>query len=283
MSRLFKNSILFAAALAAMSIVSCNDTDETSTGDDGTKTTQPAVEPLKLIPYSIVKEYPHDSTAYTEGLEYVDGKLYESTGHYGKSDIRITDLATGKILKQQKMADKYFGEGMTILGDKIYQLTYQEKTGFVYDKQTLKPLQTFSYNTAEGWGMTTDKTHLIYGDGQTSLVFLDPATLKEVKRVEVVDQYGPVGNVNELEYINGYIYANQWQTNMILKINPADGKVLGYANLDDIRRRTGIPEKEPGNETAPEELNGIAYDAASNRIFITGKNWPKIIEIKLDN
>jgi glutamine cyclotransferase len=230
-----------------------------------------------------VKEYPHDVTAFTEGLEYIDGHLYESVGHYGKSDIRKTELETGKIVKQQKMDAKYFGEGMTVLNDKIYQLTYQEKTGFVYDKESLKLLKTFTYNTKEGWGMTNDGTHLIYGDGETSLVFLDPATLTEVKRLTVTDQYGPVANVNELEYINGYIYANQWRTDLILKIDPANGEVIARSDLTDLRRVTGVPEPVLNDESAPEVFNGIAYDKTGNRIFVTGKNWPKVIEIKLDN
>jgi glutamine cyclotransferase len=259
-------------------LTACNNnkTQETENAVNDTSVAIPNV-----IPYQIIKEYPHDATAYTEGLQFVDGYLYESTGHYGKSDIRKTSL-DGKIVQQQKMDAKYFGEGLTVLNGKIFQLTYREKTGFIYDQKTFKQLQTFPINTAEGWGMTTDNTYLIYGDGGTNLYFLDPATLKEVKHITVTDQYGPVENVNELEYINGYIYANQWQTDLILKIDPNTGKVAGHADLSDLRRRTGIPAS--GNdESAPEVMNGIAYDAKTNRIFITGKNWPKMFEIKLDN
>ncbi len=270
-------SALFTLSLFA----ACDNTGENTENTDNTP--KETVQPTKLIPYTIVKEYPHDPTAFTEGLEYVDGKLYESVGQYGKSDIRIADLETGKVLKQQKMDARYFGEGMTVLGNKVYQLTYQEKTGFIYDKQTLKPLGTFAFDAKEGWGMTNDGTHLIYGDGQTSLIFLDANTLKEVKRLTVSDQYGPVVGVNELEYINGFIYGNQWQTNLILKIDPQTGKVVANANLNDLRHKINVPEPVPGDETAPEVLNGIAYDATGNRVFITGKNWPKIIEIKLDN
>lgn len=262
-------------------VASCSENDE-----DGAEQTDVEVTNLrvpKVMSFQIVKEYPHDVTAFTEGLEYIDGHMYESVGHYGKSDIRKTELETGKIVQQQKMDAKYFGEGMTVLNDKIYQLTYQERTGFVYDKESFKLLKTFSYNTKEGWGMTNDGTHLIYGDGETSLIFLDPATLKEVKRMTVTDQYGSVAYVNELEYINGFIYANQWRTNLILKIDPANGEVIARADLTDLRRVAGIPEPVLNDESAPEVLNGIAYDKTGNRIFITGKNWPKIFEIKLDN
>ncbi len=236
----------------------------------------------KHITYQLVNQFPHSTNAYTEGLQFVDGYLYESTGQYGNSYIRKSDLETGKVLQQHRMDNKYFGEGMTILGDKIYQLTYQSQTGFVYDKKTFKQLRTFSFPNSEGWGMTNDSTHIIYSDGGDQLYYLDPETLKEVKRIKVVDRYGPVSYINELEYINGYIYANQWQTELILKIEPKTGYVVGRADMSTLRQRTGIPAPT-ANESAPEVLNGIAYDSKNNRIFVTGKNWPKIFEVKLDN
>lgn len=181
------------------------------------------------------------------------------------------------------MADKYFGEGLTVLNNKIYQLTYHEKTGFVYDLATLKQLQTFSFSNNEGWGMTNDGTNLIYGDGTSYLYYMDPATFREVRRIQVHDSYGPVESINELEYIKGYIYANQWQTDNIYKID-STGKVVGRADLSTLRERTGIPPLEAANtQGAPEVLNGIAYDAENNRIFVTGKYWPKLFEIRLDN
>src|SRR5690606_19459262 len=142
-----------------------------------------------FISYSVINQYPHDPTAFTEGLEYVDGYLYESTGNKGTSWLRKTELETGKVLQQHNLDEQYFGEGITILNDKIYQLTYQEKTGFVYDKATLKQEKTFSYNTGEGWGMTNDGTYIIYSDGSSNLYYLDPTTLQEVKRLNVTDQY----------------------------------------------------------------------------------------------
>ncbi len=261
-------------------LMSCKDqqADNVSSTDSSSE-----AAPTPAISYTLVKEYPHDTGAFTEGLEYIDGQLYESVGQYGKSDIRKAELATGKVVQQQKMENKYFGEGITVLNGKIYQLTYREKTGFIYDQKTLALLQTFPMSTAEGWGMTNDGTSIIYGDGSSNLYFLDPTSLKETKKLSVSDNYGPVSNINELEFIKGYIYANQWQTDLILKIDPSTGKVVGQTNLGDLRSRTNIPQPIPGDESAPETLNGIAYDKQGNRIFITGKNWPKLFEIKLDN
>lgn len=234
------------------------------------------------IPYEIIKEYPHSSTAFTEGLEYRDGVLYESTGQYGSSDLRITDLTTGEILASAKLDKKYFGEGITLLNGKIYQLTYREGKGFVYDAKTLKVLGSFAFPTDEGWGMTNNGTYLIFDDGTNVFHYLDPVTFKEVKQLKVTDEHGPVNYLNEPELIHGFIYANQWQTDLILKIDTATGRVVGRANLADVRQRVGIPPLSR-NGSGAEVLNGIAYDVAANRIFITGKNWPKLLEIKLDN
>jgi glutamine cyclotransferase len=236
----------------------------------------------KVIPYDIVKEYPHDPKAFTEGLEYGDGFLYESSGEYGVSDVRKVELATGKPVVIQKMGPKYFGEGLTILNGKIYQLTYKEGKGFVYNGKTLKQQQTFAFKAPEGWGMTNNGKQLIFDDGTDVLHFIDPATFSEVKTLKVTDEHGPVTEINELEMINGFIYANKWQTELILKIDTATGRVVGRADLGTLRERAGIPPMS-GIKGAPEVLNGIAYDARGNRIFITGKFWPKVFEVKLDN
>ncbi|MBS1771337.1 MAG: glutaminyl-peptide cyclotransferase [Bacteroidetes bacterium] len=263
--------------------VGCNDDSKPASGDknNASQDNSEAAMP-KMINFSVVAEYPHDAKAFTEGLEYVDGVLYESAGQYEKSDIRKTELQTGKVLQQQKLDAKYFGEGITVLNDKIYQLTYKEKTGFVYDKKTMKLMQTFMFPNAEGWGMTNDGTNIIYSDGTDVIYYMDPATFKQVKTVSVTNQYGPLTNINELEYINGYIYANIWQADVIVKIDPNTGKVVAMADLANLRQQTGIPAPS-ANEDAPEVMNGIAYDKKGNRIFITGKNWPKLFEIKLDN
>ena len=234
------------------------------------------------ISYDILNEYPHDPGAFTEGLEYKDGNLYESTGQYGYSDIRKVDLKTGKVLLSKNMEPQYFGEGLTILNGKIYQLTYREGKGFVYDLATLKLLTTFTFAASEGWGMTNNGSYLIFDDGTNLLHYLDPNTFKEVKQLTVTDEHGPVNEINEPELIHGYIYANQWQTDLILKIDTSTGHVVARADLGTLRQRAGIPQPS-GRRNGPDVLNGIAYDAATNRIFITGKNWPKLFEIRLDN
>lgn len=261
-----------------VALLGCN----TPAAHKDTAAVNEVVSATPLISYTLVKEYPHDPTAYTEGLQYVDGTLYESTGEYGESDLRKTKLDDGKVLDKRKLDNKYFGEGLAVLNGKVYQLTYQEKTGFVYDAKTLKLEKTFHFNTAEGWGMTTDGRNLIYDDGGNLLHYLDPNTLQEIRRVAVTDEQGAVNNINELEYIKGYIYANQWQTDNIYKIDTATGKVVGKIDLSDLRQRTGIPPISSA-KGAPEVLNGIAYDAATNRVFITGKYWPEIFEVKFDN
>jgi len=234
------------------------------------------------ISYNIVNQYPHDPKAFTEGLEFHDGFLYESVGQYGESDVRKVELTTGKVLQSTKMDARYFGEGLTLLNDKFYQLTYREGKGFIYNARTLKQEGSFPFPTQEGWGMTNNGTHLIFNDGGNVLYFMDPATGNIVKQLAVTDEHGPVYRINEMELIKGFIYANQWQLDLLLKIDTATGKVVGRVDLSGLRQQTGIPPLS-GDEDAPEVLNGIAYDATGNRIFITGKNWPKLLEVKLDN
>jgi glutamine cyclotransferase len=272
------NSCMFIAAFLFAACNSQPKPENTSTP----VTETPGIAIPASIPYDIVREYPHDPAAFTEGLEYKDGFLYESTGQYGSSDLRKVELSTGKVLQSTKLDRNYFGEGLTIIDGKIYQLTYREGKGFVYNLATLKQEKTFPFHAPEGWGMTTNGTQLIFDDGSNVLHFIDPATSREVKQLAVTDEHGPVNQINELELIHGYLYANVWQTDIILKIDTATGHVVGRADLNSLRQRVGIPPIS-ANPHAPEVLNGIAYDAAGNRIFITGKNWPKVLEIKLDN
>jgi len=272
------SSGLLAAGILLFAACKDNATKETTTATADTN----EVQVPKIISWDIVNTYPHDPKAFTEGLEYKDGYLYESTGEYSTSDIRKVDLKTGKVLLSTKMDKKYFGEGLTILNGKVYQLTYREGTGFVYDLNTLKQEKTFAFDATEGWGMTSNGTSLIYDDGGSVLHFVDPNTFKETKQLSVVDEHGPVEDINELEMIHGYIYANQWQTDLILKIDTSTGHVVGRADLAALRQRAGI-SAFTGQPGTPEVLNGIAYDADSNRIFVTGKNWPKLIEVKMDN
>jgi len=274
-----KLGVALAIAIA-ISTASCND------GADKTKTpagnTTVAKDMPVAISYQLVKEYPHSTLAFTEGLEYRDGVLYESTGEYGSSELRKVDLNTGKVIASHKMENKYFGEGLTVLNGKIYQLTYREHTGFIYDAKTLKPEGTFSYNADEGWGMTNDGKNLVYDDGKNLLHYIEPGTFKEVKTLHVTDENGAVDDLNELEFIKGYIYANQWKTDNILKIDTGTGKIVGRANLGELTQKI-MNELPNDNSPHPDVMNGIAYDAANNRIFVTGKYWKTLFEVKLDN
>lgn len=221
--------------------------------------------------YSVVNMYPHDTNAFTEGLVFEDGFLYESTGLYGNSSLRRVDLETGEVLQLRTLQSRYFGEGIAIVGDEIVQLTWQSHVGFVYDKDTFSLLREFEYPT-EGWGLTYDGKRLIMSDGTSNLYFLDPVTFKRIGQV-VVHDTGPVTELNELEYIKGAVYANIWGQNKIAVINPQTGQVTAWIDL------TGIQDSK--NQDPNNVLNGIAYDTNGDRLFVTGKMWPHIFEIKL--
>lgn len=223
--------------------------------------------------YAVTRAYPHDARAFTQGIEFRDGVLYEGTGLNGQSTVRKVELATGKVLQQIAVPPEYFGEGITTWGQTILQLTWQSQLGFVYDRSTFKQLRTFRY-TGEGWGLTHNATELIMSDGSASLRFLDPKTLMETRRLLVTDAGIVIRDLNELEWVNGEIYANVWQTNFIARISPASGRVLGWIDL------TGLlsPEDQRGGADV---LNGIAYDAVGRRLFVTGKLWPKVFEIRM--
>jgi len=224
--------------------------------------------------YRVIHTYPHDPDAFTQGLIYVDGYLYESTGRNGKSSIRKVDLATGKVLQHYDLAQQYFGEGLTNWDDDLVQLTWQAHLGFVYDRASFKWKRSFEY-AGEGWGLTQDGKHLILSDGTPVLRFLDPQTFEETRRLPVTDEKGqPVVNINELEYIHGEIYANIWETDQIVRISPKTGRIVGRIDL------TGIIDKKTLSDPNA-VLNGIAYDAKQDRIFVTGKLWPKLFEIKI--
>lgn len=237
-----------------------------------------ATTPPKIYTYKIINTYPHDPNAYTQGLEYYNGFLYEGTGRKGKSSIRKVELTTGKVLQKHDLSDKYFGEGITIFNNKLYQLTWQEGVGFVYDLETFKQEKTFSYKKSlEGWGLTHNKTHLIKSDGTERLWFLNPETLEEESYIEVYTNTQKVEKVNELEYINGKIYANRWELNSILIINPNTGHVEGVADLNGLKQ---IVQQTQNLDERDEVLNGIAYDKEKNRLFVTGKHWNKLFEIE---
>ncbi len=223
--------------------------------------------------YRIVHAYPHDPEAFTQGLVFVDGRLYESTGINGRSSLRMVDLETGRVLQQQRVDSKYFAEGLTNWGSTLVQLTWETHVGLVYDRFSFRQLRTFSYG-GEGWGLTQDGKSLILSDGTPALRFLDPATFREVRQVTVKDRGKPVSEINELEYVDGQVYANIWHSDRVARISPRTGKVLGWIDLTGL-----LPEAERSNPEAV--LNGIAWDAEHRRLFVTGKLWPKLFEIEV--
>jgi glutaminyl-peptide cyclotransferase len=223
--------------------------------------------------YRVVHVYPHDEQAFTQGLICVDGHLYESTGIQGKSSLREEDLETGRILRFHAVPNSYFGEGLTDWGSTLVQLTWQSHVALVYDRATFRLLRSFHYE-GEGWGLTHDSKHLILSDGTAALRFFDPATFRESRRITVRDHGKPVTELNELEFIHGQIYANIWHSDRIARISPVTGTVLGWIDLGGL-----IPASERTSNEAV--LNGIAYDAVHNRLFVTGKLWPKLFEIEV--
>ena len=243
--------------LGAITLISLND--------GPTNTTTPRYT------YNVVNVYPHDENAFTQGLVFEDGFLYEGTGLYGNSSLRRVELETGKVLQVHALRNQFFGEGVAIVGDKIIQLTWESHRGFIYDKNTLDLLREFNYPT-EGWGITYDGSRLIMSDGTANLYFLDPETFQRVGQVKVRDA-APVTGLNELEYVKGEVYANVWGEEEIAVINPQTGRVKAWIDLKGIR---GSENRDPDNV-----LNGIAYDSKGDRLFVTGKRWPRLYEIRL--
>jgi len=232
---------------------------------------QPTKSKAVSYNYKIVNVYPHDVNAFTEGLTYDNDLLYESIGLYGNSTLRCEELKTGKVLQEHALQPQLFGEGITIVGDKIIQLTWQSHLGFIYDKNSFAQLQEFSYPT-EGWGITFDGSKLIMSDGTANLYFLDPVTFQKIGEIQVRD-ITPISDINELEYVQGEVYANIWMEQRIAIINPQTGEVNAWINM------TGL--YNPPSNDANSVLNGIAYDPVGNRLFVTGKMWPSLYEIKL--
>jgi glutamine cyclotransferase len=265
--------------VATMSLLySCND--------NSTKTGQPTTELIPAIPvinYAVVKSFPHDITSYTEGLLMHNGRLFESTGSpegldQARSLVGITDLTTGKIdIKIELDRTQYFGEGITILKDKLYQLTYKNQVCFVYDANSFKQVGRYNYSNKEGWSLTTNGTELIMSDGTDKLTILQPDGFTPIKQLAVTENGIQRDSLNELEYINGFIYANIWLTNHIVKIDPSNGKVVGKLDLHSLNHEA--KSKHPGADV----LNGIAYDNVTDKIFVTGKLWPDIYQISFSH
>ncbi|MCW3990092.1 MAG: glutaminyl-peptide cyclotransferase [Candidatus Bathyarchaeota archaeon] len=224
-------------------------------------------------PYTVINTFPHDPEAFTQGLVFHDGRLYEGTGLRGQSSVRIVELETGEITKIRRLPPEYHGEGITIHGDRTIQVTWQSRVGFVYDMDSLEVLDNFSIST-EGWGLTSDGASLILSDGTSTLRFLDPETFQETRTVEVRDDDEPVSLINELEYIDGVVYANIWNMDLIARIDPFSGSVLGWLELGGLRDHIE-------DDAVIDVLNGIAYDDETGHLFVTGKLWPLLFEIEL--
>ena len=236
-----------------------------------TPTIPPTASHAPIYKYTIVHSYPHDPDAFTEGLEYRDGFLYESTGLNGKSSIRKVKLETGEVVQNRNLSKDYFGEGITFWKDDLFELTWISEIAFVYDAKTFASKKTFNYK-GEGWALTHNADSLIMSDGTPELRFIDPVTFKERRRITVTDGGVPIKYLNELEWIKGEIFANVYTTDYIARIDPSSGRVTGWIDIRGL-----LPRQNDGN-TVP---NGIAYDAEHDRLFVTGKNWPRLFEIKL--
>ena len=248
-------------------LIGCNNSENSSTPD----------APASSVPLStpsVVSTLPHDTSAFTEGLEFYDSTLLESGGNYGRSKLFQYDPKTGKVLKQVKLEDKYFGEGITVLHDTLYQLTWKEGVAFLYDVKTFKKIKELPFK-GEGWGMTNDGKNLIVSNGSSSLYYYEPGTLKLLKVVNVTENGTAVPNVNELEYIDGYVYANQWQYDYIVKIDPSSGNVVAKYDLGGLH--DSVKKIDPNADV----LNGIAYNRSTKKFYVTGKNWPQMYEIQL--
>lgn len=234
-----------------------------------------ATAPLKYS-YTVVHTFPHDTASFTEGLEFHDGILYESDGMYGESSIRKTEIATGKVIQQTDLEPRFFGEGLTVVGDKVLQLTYREGVGFVYDRNTLKKEKDFSYQAGqEGWGLCFDGNRILNTDGTNMIHLLNKDTYQKEGDIAVYDNKGPVDQLNELEVVDGMIYANIWQKNLIVIINPATGIVEGEIDFSDLYPESS---RNPGADV----FNGIAWDAKGRRLFVTGKKWDKLFEVRIN-
>lgn len=276
-------TLLFSCAIALWG-VACNNKDAgTSTGNE-ILTSIPAPT---AIGYTVLNSIPHDTSAFTQGLEVYNNGLLESTGLVGQSTLRKLNTTTGKIEKKQPLANEIFAEGLTVLHDTLYQLSWQNKLVFMYDAKTFKQLGTLPWS-GEGWGITNNDSALIISEGSDKLYFVQPGTLKLNKILSVRDNYGAVNNLNELEMVNGFIYANRWQYDYILKIDPISGLVVGTINMQDILQKHTKSDlsylKTRGNTPteAGAVLNGIAYDESKKIFYITGKLWPEIFEVKLN-
>ena len=266
---------LFCAVFSVISVgAGCNNNS-----DKAAEETVPAAPATAIINYAVKASYPHDTSLFTEGFLFHEGKLFESTGSpedlpQVKSMIGITNLQTGKFEQKVSLDKKYFGEGIVFLNNKLYELTYKNQLGFIYDAKSFKKVDSFTYKNIEGWSLTTNGKEIIMDDGTDVITFLDAATLKPIKTLKVTEGGLPRDSLNEMEFIKGFIYANIWLNNYIVKIDTATGKVVGKMDLSSL-----VYEAKNKNPRA-DVLNGIAYDSVANKVYVTGKLWPNVYEIE---
>jgi glutamine cyclotransferase len=264
-----------------LALFSCGGGQNTDTGSTGNAVSEPPP-----IAYTVVNAYPHDTAAFTQGLEIYDGRLYESTGLFGRSSLRINDLSTGGVRQRVDLGKEYFAEGLTVLNDTLYQLTWQNHEVLVYRAEDMKLIRRMPWS-AEGWGVTHDSARLYISDGSDKLYVVSPLDLKLQRVISVSDNAGPVNNLNELEWVDGSIYANRWQYDHIVRIDPATGMVTGRLDLTDLLKRNSRTDlsylTQPGSagEINGAVLNGIAWDASRKRLLVTGKLWPEIFELSI--
>ncbi|GAB3401867.1 glutaminyl-peptide cyclotransferase [Massilia agilis] len=230
---------------------------------------------IPVYGFVVKNTYPHDPQAFTQGLFFKDGHLYETTGLQGRSTLRKVELNTGKVLQKKELASEFFGEGSAAVGNEIVSLTWTSHVGFVYDQKTFGLKRRFNY-AGEGWGLASDAQRLYMSDGSNAIRVLDPKSLEEVRRIQVTAEGKPVNRLNELEVVDGQIYANVWGTDIIARIDPTTGNVVGWIDLTNL-----LPPAQRGTDSMDAVLNGIAYDAKHHRLFVTGKLWPKLFEIEL--
>ena len=266
-------AVLVAVAILAASCAGA-DRGEGEGGETTRTSASPGSASAPVERVEVINEYPHDSAAFTQGLIFHDGRLYESTGLYGESSLREVELETGSVVRSVELEDDYFGEGLTLLDGRLYQLTWREETGLIYDVDDLEQTGSFDYD-GEGWGLTTDGEALIHSDGSHRLRYLDPQTFGVERTIDVTDGGRPIDELNELEWVNGEVWANVWHTDRIARIDPETGRVNVWLDVSGLL---------PGEQRTDEEAvpNGIAYDAVGDRIFVTGKLWPTLFEIDVE-
>jgi glutaminyl-peptide cyclotransferase len=264
---------LSPSALFPLLLIACAASGPAPADEQGEPAAGPSGSRPARLTYEIVRSHPHDPRAFTQGLQFVDGHLYEGTGLHGESTLRRVELRSGAVLQQVALSPQYFGEGITVVGDRVIQLTWRSGVGFVYDRDTFERRRTFTY-TGEGWGLTFDGQHLIMSDGTDALRFWHPETFEEVRRVQVTDGGAPVAQLNELEYFDGLVYANVWPTDRVARIDPSSGQVTGWIDFSGLLTPS---ERARGVDV----LNGIAHDPRTGHFLVTGKLWPWVFEVRL--